>query len=116
MQGFASGVILLCSYISVALLPLGDAMTLLFSTPIFTLIMERLILKTPLHPYRILCTLMLLTGVILVSKPQFIFGHLAVDLDPNYYLGVFVALTAAFFGSIRQVVTTQCVKAVKLFI
>jgi len=52
IQGLCSGIMLMCSYKSIEFMPLGDALTILFSSPLFTMILERIVFKTGLGIWR----------------------------------------------------------------
>ena len=70
------------------------------------MILERLVLKVGLTPAKILNLVILLSGVTLVSHPQFLFG--TID-DPtaskfeHYHYGVIFALSSALFSAISYV-------------
>ena len=104
LQGTAIGIILLCSYQSLHYLPLGDAMTLLFSSPLFTVILQLIVLRTRTRMYKIFWTIILLIGVIMVAKPQAIFGSsLNANLDSTYYIGIAYALAASLASAVQYI-------------
>ena len=101
LQGFAIGFILLCSYQSLHFLPLGDAMAILFSSPIFTVILECIIFKKRMGIFKSFFTLTLLFGVVLVAKPVLIFGDTkTVTLPNDYYIGLLFAIGASLTAAI----------------
>ena len=54
---------------------------------------------------------MLVTGVILVCQPPFIFHHFSrgtVEKDDLYYVGVFLAVTACITGGLMDVLVAKC--------
>jgi len=73
MQGIVGGVLLLGIFLAVKRVPLGDCAAIFFSAPAFTLILSCLVLREHLRLYRSLITLFLLSGVVLLSRPSFIF-------------------------------------------
>jgi drug/metabolite transporter (DMT)-like permease len=69
-------------------LPLGDATTIIFSSPVFVMIMSFLFLQEPCGFFRTLIVFLLLTGVVLIAKPPFIFqvrlsAHVLLKLSSN---------------------------------
>ena len=74
----------ICAVSSVTLMPLGDAMTLLFTAPFSTMIVAAMFLGHRLRLYRILCALLLIGGAVFVIRPSFIFEHLSLNItnDP----------------------------------
>ena len=77
---------------------------------VFSVIMERVVLKTSLGLWRCGCLAMLMTGVILVAKPDKLFHSSHHEVESNislkqYYIGVGLALTAALCGAIMGITT-----------
>jgi len=73
LQGIVGGSTLVLLFFSFRRLPLGDATTIIFSSPVFVLIMSFLFLREPCGFFRTMIVSLLLTGVVLISKPPFIF-------------------------------------------
>ena len=73
LQGILGGIMITSGYGCVSLMPLGDAITLIFSAPIFTMAFACLCLKHSLGPFRAGLGLGLMVGAILVIQPPFIF-------------------------------------------
>ena len=61
------------SYLAVLYCPLGDAMTVIYSGPIFTMLFSYLFLRIRQGLWKIFFALILLVGVILVIRPPFMF-------------------------------------------
>lgn len=72
-------------------LPLADATVLVFAHPIFVAILAPFVLKERLGTMGTLCVAIAITGVVLVAKPSFLFGH-STALDP---LAVAIAIGGA---------------------
>ena len=72
-QGLVGGMTLSLLYYSFRELPLGDATTIIFSSPVIVIALSFLFLKEPCGVLRILVVCTLLTGVVLVAKPPFLF-------------------------------------------
>ena len=60
-------------YYSFRKLPLGDATTIIFSSPVIVIALSFIFLKEPCGILRIAVITALFTGVVLVSKPPFLF-------------------------------------------
>lgn len=73
LQGVVGALTLVLLFFSFRRLPLGDATTIIFSSPVFVLILSFLFLREPCGFFRTLVVCMLLTGVVLISKPPFLF-------------------------------------------
>ena len=73
-QGLLGGFMIICSFCSVLYLPLGDALTLIFSAPISTMVMAAIFLGHRLRFYKITFGLLLLSGTVLVVRPPFLFN------------------------------------------
>ena len=100
-QGIGSGLMVTCSVSSVTFMPLGDAMVLIFTAPLSTMILAAIFLRHTVKLYRILNALLLIPGAMLVIQPTFIFDHFPNPTlnnhDYNYYIGAVIALSAALF-------------------
>ena len=55
-------------------LPLGDALTIIFTEPLFTVILSFLLLKTSIGFIKFILCIGLLTGMMLSIQPPFIFN------------------------------------------
>lgn len=74
-QGFLGGLMIICAFCSVLYLPLGDALTMIFSAPLSTMVIAAIFLKHSLRLYKITFGLLLLVGTIMVVRPPFIFDN-----------------------------------------
>ena len=61
-----------CIFIGFARLPVGDAATIIFCSPIFVMIFSHIILKEHCGIYRVFVISFLLAGVVLIAKPPFL--------------------------------------------
>ena len=102
----------ICSVSSVTFMPLGDAMVLIFTAPLSTMILAAIFLRHTVRLYRIINALLLITGAILVIQPTFIFHHLPnITLnyhDYYYYLGAIIALSSAVFDGFVNITISYC--------
>ena len=62
-------------FISFARLPLGDATTILASSPVIVMVLSTCFFREWCGVYRVVAATSLLAGVILISKPPFFFDQ-----------------------------------------
>ena len=62
-----------CVYLSVTTIPLGDALTLVYSSPLYTMIISSIVFGHRLRLYKLSLGLTLVIGIVLVVQPPFIF-------------------------------------------
>ena len=72
---FTGGLRIFFIFTSFARLPLGDSTTILFSSPVIVMVLSMFILHERCGIFRMVAATTLIGGVILISKPPFIFGH-----------------------------------------
>ncbi|KAJ8679875.1 hypothetical protein QAD02_015662 [Eretmocerus hayati] len=108
MQGLVGGMTLSLLYISFRRLPLGDATTVIFSSPIIVMIMSFIWLKEPCGFLRIAVMGSLVLGVILIAQPPFIFE---MQEDTLYdATGYTCAVFATIFTAMNIVVMRKCLE------
>ena len=78
LQAALSALRLYLSYALLAYLPLGDAVTIIFVEPLFTLVFSFLCLGISASILKILLCFGLLLGMTFTVQPPFIFGHVEV--------------------------------------
>ena len=119
MQAISSGIILLCTYLSIIYMPFGDAVTIIFTTPITTMILSSLFLNDTCKLYKWFCSISLFAGVMLVLQPPFIFGKseditdfgiMKNNYGREYYFGACMALMSSFAGAIHLVIVGRLFK------
>jgi drug/metabolite transporter (DMT)-like permease len=69
------------AYLGVLYIPLGTAMTIIYSAPIFTMIFSFVFLRIKQGLYKIFFALILIVGVLLVIRPPFIFHNLKPNVE-----------------------------------
>ena len=99
--GFAG---LSCVYGAVTHLPLAEATVLQYLHPAFTALLAGLVLGETLSRRLILATGVSLIGVLLVARPEFLFGDQATPLDPFW---VAVAIGGALCSASAYVVVRR---------
>ncbi len=76
-----------CFYYAIIHLPLADATVLQFTNPVFTAFLAAGILGESMGVGAFVLSLLSLGGVVLVARPTFLFGAVAVPLD-HYAVGI----------------------------
>ena len=66
--------------IAISFMPLGDAMTIVMSSVLPTTILAAIFLKERLRLYKIFCSVLVVSGIVLVLRPPFLFGN-SVELE-----------------------------------
>ena len=110
LQAVTSNILVLCYYEAMMRLPLGDAGAIMFSSPVFTMIMSVFMLRERCGLYRLLVSIVLVSGVIVVSRPPAIFGDLEVDLKDMKHSADVIGILAAVLGALLSAWTTIIVK------
>ena len=77
-QGLCNVICLMGEIICVTLMPIGDATSIIMSSPLPAMILSRIFLGHRLRLYKIVCGTMLYLGVVFVVQPPFIFNHFFV--------------------------------------
>lgn len=75
LQGLFGGFNNLGAFVAVTMMPIGDAHALIFSAPFPTMLLSSVIFQTKIRIYKFLCAISVLTGIILIAKPSYIFGE-----------------------------------------
>ncbi|TPX36217.1 hypothetical protein SmJEL517_g01563 [Synchytrium microbalum] len=109
---FAFGA-LVCTFFTVSKLSMGDAITLSFTSPVFSIFLGALILKEAIKPIDILITLISLTGCTLVAHPEVIFKPLPSEGEDNSWRPI--AIGVGFLGALCQSLSFITVRQVMLF-
>jgi len=92
---------------TLALLPVGDATTLVSTGPIFTAFFGWLILGERVDAAFLPVLALNLTGLVLITRPTFLFGGHAGDHGGSYARGAATALCAAVVGGALPVCTRR---------
>lgn len=100
IQVISSETVLTMTWLSLSLLPIGNAMAFIYSSPISVIILSYVILKHRIGLYRSLIAVVTIAGAILVA----IFSHDS-SLSSMSGTGIMVALIVAFFVGLQTVTT-----------
>jgi len=111
------GLRILFIFTSFSSLPLGDATTILFSSPVLVIALSVFLLKERCGVFRFLAALVLVIGVVLIAKPPMIFGqNEEAEYDVLGYSLVFLATTMSAIGIVlTKLLANKVEKAVILF-
>ena len=75
LLAITGGLRVLFIFLSFSQLPLGDATTILFSSPVLVMVLSVFFLKEKCGVFRVVAAVTLISGVSLIAKPPFIFGQ-----------------------------------------
>ena len=75
LQAVIASVLILCYYEAMMRLELGDFGAISFSSPVFTMILSVFIIKDKCGIYRVLVSIILMFGVVVISRPPALFGR-----------------------------------------
>jgi drug/metabolite transporter (DMT)-like permease len=70
LRGFALAASSALFFLSIFLMPLAEATAIVFVNPVITAIISAMLLKEPMHPKAWLASVLALTGVLLVLRPN----------------------------------------------
>jgi len=73
-QSITSGARVGLTFACLELLPIGDALTIIFSEPLWTLVLSKMFLRTRVGWWKIIFSLFLITGVVLCTQPPVLFS------------------------------------------
>ena len=101
-------------YVAMTLLPLGDASSLIFTSPIVTFLLARVFLKEHIDRLDVSCAFVCFIGVVFVARPSFLFVNesrasisnvtaIVVANDAQRSLGILSALLAALASAMAYV-------------
>jgi drug/metabolite transporter (DMT)-like permease len=113
IQAICSGLILFCCYVSFLYMPFGDAMTIIFTAPIFTMVLSKIFLNDTCKLYKLICAMALLSGVTLVLQPPFIFDKMEVlptKENGKYYFGASMAFASSIAGGFHYVIVGRLLR------
>ncbi|XP_017890230.1 solute carrier family 35 member G1-like [Ceratina calcarata] len=106
LQGLVGGATLSLLYYSFRKLPIGDATTIIFSSPVIVIALSFVLLKEPCGVLRVVVMCALFAGVVFVSKPPFLFQtHRA---EPYDVMGYVCAILATVFTALNIVIMRKC--------
>ena len=73
----------LTDLIAISIMPLGDAMTIILSSSLPTMVLAAIFQKERLRLYKLLCAILVITGIVLVIRPPALFES-STDIAKHY--------------------------------
>ena len=108
MRGVYGTVSSMGSFMAFSLIPLSDATTIQFSSPVFVTLFAYFILKEPLSVLQVLTGTITLAGVVIIAQPKFLFSS-KIALPENRVAGLLSAIMGAF-GNAMAIITLRKLK------
>ncbi|EFA80066.1 hypothetical protein PPL_06888 [Heterostelium album PN500] len=118
-RGLSSTSSAVCVFYTISVLPLGDAIAMSCSTLLFTGVLGSTILKEKWTTINSICTILSIVGVIIISKPSFIFGNNVNDesiSQAKRILFTLIGVLGAFFQSVSNVFSRKIGKDTNPFV
>jgi len=112
LQGVCAAVGLICALYSVTLAPVPDALTIMFTSPLSTLVLAAIFLGNRLTMMKGSSICILLLGVLCVCKPSFIFNQKGEETNESAItIGLILAAVSSFLGGLTNVLSSYCKNA-----
>jgi len=124
-----SGTLSLCAYFyTVSVLPLSLAVVVSFTSPVITAAMAAVILKEKWGKFEALCAFLSLAGVVIVSKPAFLFPHHPTNAnstsgstsedggDSSQLLYILIGVAGAVFSALSFIAVRKIGRGVNPFV
>ncbi|KAG1146709.1 hypothetical protein G6F37_000288 [Rhizopus arrhizus] len=121
-RGLAGTIGISLFFFSITQLPLADATVVFFLGPAFTAILAAIVLGEAFTLFDGICSVICLIGVILVSKPQFLFGqtdesnNTQATSDWIRLFAIFCALLGAFMSAVAYVIVRKVGRGVHFMV
>ena len=117
LKGVTGSVCFICGLACVSFMDVPDALSIIFACPVVTILLSVIMLRDKLNIVKIIAGILLLSGVILVCKPPFMFDTftlLNISIDPiqtdeMFTIGVVLAVIACVSGGFMDVLIAKCV-------
>ena len=127
LYGFSVSTMSFACLAAISFMPIGDLIVICFASPVFSVFMDRIVLKRALTILSVSLCFLIVLGDVLVVQPPFLFG---VDDSKNdtsnpitadeelsekkhgqhYFVGVGLCVYAAAAGAAANVFRTKCSK------
>jgi len=113
LQGLTGSIAFICSLACVSFMDVPDALSIIFACPLVTIFLSAVMLRDRLSPLKICSGVLLLSGVILVCKPSFLFDTATsllspIEVDEKFTIGVVLACTACLSTGTMAVLVAKC--------
>lgn len=103
-RGLVGALALVCVYYALVHIPLAEATVLQYLHPMFTAVLALYFLKEKIHASTILCIVLSFLGLLLISRPDFLFGE---QLGPLPAFAVAIAVLGAFGSGVAYVLVRK---------
>ncbi|KAG2177946.1 hypothetical protein INT43_003193 [Umbelopsis isabellina] len=108
LRGLAGSIGLSLFFYSLTVLPLADATVIFFLGPIFTALLATVALHEPFSLFDGICATFCLVGVVLVSRPEFLFGKAVLhvqemDAESERIFAIICAVIGAMMSAVAYV-------------
>lgn len=108
-RGIIGSVASVLCYKGIVLLPPSDTASLVHTCIIITAVISRLALNEKLDLSHLLSLGLTIIGIVLISKPSFLFEQSSVDYDTNKLIGVVcVLISSLFYGIVNVLIKKLC--------
>ncbi len=97
-------------YMAYRLMPIADASTIHFASPVFVAVFGYFLLKEKLTIIQIVTGIITLIGVVIIAKPEFIFGSESEVVHEHRIEGTILAIIACITGAFVQIFLRKLVK------
>jgi len=117
LQGVTGSVCFICGLACVSFMDVPDALSIIFACPVVTILLSVIMLRDKLNIVKIIAGFLLLSGVILVCKPNFLFDIFTllnisfdkIQTDEMFTIGVVLAVIACVSGGFMDVLIAKCI-------
>ena len=121
-----SGILNAVDILAISFLPIGDAMTIILSSVLPTIIISAIFLNERLRLYKTICGALIMVGLVLIVRPAFLFSTDPIDdLEVsnqtnaesssetnyyNYYLGLISSFTCMICMAVTRILTKRLLR------
>jgi len=124
LYGFSVSTMNFACLAAIQLMPIGDLIVICFASPVFSVFLDRIVLKRAFTLLSLSLCLLIIIGDVLVVQPPFLFGdsdsiHNATHNSTksvmekhgdSYYIGVALCLYTAAAAAVANVLSAHCNK------
>ncbi|XP_051779718.1 solute carrier family 35 member G1 isoform X2 [Erpetoichthys calabaricus] len=99
LRGFLGAGAMILFFYAVQQMPLADSTVIVFSNPVFTVVLAWIFLKEKCTIWDFIFIIFTLAGVVLIARPPFLFGSHAAGMDGEYTNHI-KGTVASFLGAV----------------
>lgn len=110
VRGIIGVVGLALSFVALVRLPLAEAITLGYATPLLSVLLGALILREAVGPYRFTAVIIGLAGVVVIAWPNLTIFFSGNTVTNDQFIGVVAALSGAAVAAFVVLIIRQMVK------